>query len=64
MSLLGSIDVMSFAIARLRLSLMSWLGVLFPVMGFVSLDMGLDPHAKHHCSLLNMLTDLASSVDL
>jgi hypothetical protein len=33
-------------------------------MGFVSLDMGLDPHAKHHCSLLNMLTDLASSVDL
>jgi hypothetical protein len=64
MSLLGSVDVISFAIARLRSSLVSRFGVLFPVTGFVGLDMGLDPHAKRHCSLLKMPTDLESSIDL
>jgi hypothetical protein len=42
----------------------SQFGVLFPVTGFVGLDMGLDPHAKHHCSLLNVPTNLESSIDL
>jgi hypothetical protein len=64
MSSFGSVDVISFAIARLRLSLVSPFGVSFPVMGFVGLDMGLDPHAKRHCSLLKVPTDLESSIDL
>jgi hypothetical protein len=63
MSLLGSIDVVSFAIASLCSSLVSQFVVLFPVTGFVGLDMGLDSHAKHHCSLLKVPTDLESSVD-
>jgi hypothetical protein len=42
----------------------SQFGASFPVTGFVGLDMGLDPHAKRHCSLLEVPTDLESSIDL
>jgi hypothetical protein len=64
MSSLGRVDVISFAIARLRSSLVSRFGVSFPIAGFAGLDMGLDPHAKCHCSLLKVPTDLESSIDL
>jgi hypothetical protein len=36
---------------------------VFAVRGFVSFDMGFDPHTKRHCSLLETLTNPELGID-
>jgi hypothetical protein len=62
-SRLASINVISSAILRLHLLLVSFLLSSFTVRGFVSFDMWFDPHTKHHCSLLETLTNPELGID-
>jgi hypothetical protein len=43
--------------------LVSFLSSAFAVRGFVSFDMGFDPHTKRHCSLLETLTNPELGID-
>jgi hypothetical protein len=61
-SLLVAVDVMLPAVSRLCPSLVSLFASSFAVTGFVSFDAGFNPHTKHHCSLLETLTNFELAV--